>query len=319
MSNEFGKVTAPGTVRIERLLPGPLQRVWTYLTDSQKRGTWLAGGEMDLRLGGRVELRFKHAELSPHVEPTPERYKSMEAGHTMRGRITRIDPPRLLSYTWGDEPGDSEVTFELSEQGADVRLVVTHRRLSGNGEMASVAGGWHTHLDIMVDNLHERTPRPFWSSHAKVAPEYEKRMSALRDVVRASRNFDARAERVFDAWLDPRIASQWLYTAPGGRIVRAEIDARVGGSYVFVDRREDGDIEHHGTYLEIDRPRRLTFTLRVPKFSAEEDRVAVDIVPGDTGCNLVITHEVSPQWAADTKSGWTMLLDRMAALVEQRL
>jgi uncharacterized protein YndB with AHSA1/START domain len=319
MSNEFGTVDAPGTVRIERLLPGSTQRVWSYLTDSQKRGKWLATGEMDLRPGGRVELRFKHSDLSPHIEPIPERYERMENGHTMHGRITRLDAPRLLSYTWGDKPGDSEVTFELSERGANVLLVVTHRRLDGSGEMASVAGGWHTHLDILVDNLHERVPRPFWSSHAKVASEYEKRMADLPGTVRVSRHFDASAERVFDAWLDPQIASQWLYTAPGGRMVRAEVDARVGGRYVFVDRRDGDDIEHHGAYLELDRPRRLVFTLCVPKYSEQEDRIAVDIVSTDAGCNLVITHEVSPQWAADTKSGWAMLLDKMATLVEQQL
>lgn len=319
MSTEFGTVIAPGTVRIERSLPGPIQRVWSYLTDSQKRGKWLATGEMDLRLGGRVELKFKHSELSPHVEQTPERYKSIEHGHTMHGRITRMDAPCLLSYTWGDKPDDSEVTFELTERGTDVLLTVTHRRLNGGAEMASVAGGWHTHLEILVDNLNERMPRPFWSSHAKVASEYEQRMAAMPGIVRVSRSFEAPAERVFDAWIDPTVASQWLYTAPGGRIVRTDIDARVGGRFVIVDRREGEDIEHHGTYLELDRPRRLVFTLRVPRYSQEEDRIAVDIVASATGCNLVITHEVSPQWAADTKSGWTMLLDTMATLVEQRL
>jgi uncharacterized protein YndB with AHSA1/START domain len=42
----------PSTVRIERLLPGPVERVWAYLTESTKRATWLAAGEFDLRVGG---------------------------------------------------------------------------------------------------------------------------------------------------------------------------------------------------------------------------------------------------------------------------
>jgi hypothetical protein len=37
-SRDYGVVTAPDTVHLERLLPGPIERVWSYLTDSEKRG-----------------------------------------------------------------------------------------------------------------------------------------------------------------------------------------------------------------------------------------------------------------------------------------
>lgn len=175
--NEYGVVVEPGTVRFERVLPGPIERVWDYLTDSEKRGRWLASGPMDLREGGRVELRFRHADLSPTKEPTPERFKQFEDGDTLLGRITRCDPPRLLSYTWGEKPDDSEVTFELTPGEGEVLLVLTHRRLSDRAEMVSVAGGWHTHLAILADNLQGVEPRPFWSTHARVDQEYEKRFA----------------------------------------------------------------------------------------------------------------------------------------------
>ena len=135
-------------------------------------------------------------------------------------------------------------------------------------------------------------------------------------VVRVSHRFSASAERVFDAWLDPAKAGTWLFATPGGRMVRVEIDGRVGGAFTFVDRRDGEDIEHVGEYLEIERPRRLVFTFAVPRFSPQRTRVTVEIAPRGSGCELTLTHEnVLPDWASRTESGWTMLLERLAAVL----
>src|ERR1700674_5681088 len=115
--SEYGVVTEPGTVRLERVLPGPMDRVWAYLTEPEKRGKWLASGAMELRVGGLVELKFNHSGLSAEKSP-PDEYKKYESCTFRNGRVTRCEPPKLLSYTWGDEPGEnSEVTFELSSRG----------------------------------------------------------------------------------------------------------------------------------------------------------------------------------------------------------
>jgi len=131
--------------------------------------------------------------------------------------------------------------------------------------------------------------------------------------VRVVRHFDAAPERVFDAWLDPGIAAKFLFATPTGRMVRGEIDARVGGKFVFVDRRDGEDIEHVGEYLEIDRPRLLVFTLAVPKFSTQRTTVSIDIVPDGAGCALTLTHEgVLPDYASRTEHGWGKILDGLA-------
>lgn len=176
--SEYGVVTEPGTVRIERVLPGPIERVWSYLTDSEKRGKWFASGPMELRPGGRVELHFKHADLSPHKEPTPERYRKYDEGVTSYGRVARCEPPNLLAFSWGEESGnDSEVTFELTPRGEEVFLVVTHRRLADRKAMVSVSSGWHAHLAILIDHLEGHEPRPFWSTHARLEADYEQRIA----------------------------------------------------------------------------------------------------------------------------------------------
>ena len=132
--------------------------------------------------------------------------------------------------------------------------------------------------------------------------------------VRVTRRFDASAERVYDAWLDADRARRWLFATPTGEMVRAEIDARVGGAFVFVDRRDGVDVAHVGEYLELDRPRRIVFDFAVPQFSAERTRVTVDIVPLAPGCELTLTHEgVLPDYAARTAEGWAGILARLAA------
>ena len=135
-----------------------------------------------------------------------------------------------------------------------------------------------------------------------------------RAEVRVTHRFGASAERVFDAWLDPKTAGAWLFSTPTGEMVRVEIDARVGGAFCFTDRRDGEDIDHVGHYEVIDRPKRLVFTFGVPKFSAEVTRVSLDIVALDTGCELTLTHtDVLPDYAERTVGGWTMILNRLAA------
>ncbi|WP_375754784.1 SRPBCC domain-containing protein [Corallococcus exercitus] len=132
--------------------------------------------------------------------------------------------------------------------------------------------------------------------------------------------FKASAERVFDAWLDPAKARHWLFvTKTDTPLVRSEVDARVGGTYTFTDSRDGEEVEHVGEYLELDRPRRLVFTLAVPRYSQDYDRVTVDIVPQGTGCELTLTHEMGPdgeQWKDSTVKGWNTLLGHLDAWVD---
>jgi len=176
VSQDFGAATAPDTVRLVRRLPGPVERVWAYLTDPELRGKWLASGAMEPRVGGRVELHFEHARLSNVIEQVPDKYRGQEISD-VTGRVVRWEPPRVLAYTWGESRGgESEVTFELSPRDDDVQLVVMHRRLANRKEMTGVAAGWHTHLGILIDHLAGRPPQGFWEVHMRLEDEYERRL-----------------------------------------------------------------------------------------------------------------------------------------------
>jgi uncharacterized protein YndB with AHSA1/START domain len=166
----------PGEVRLVRLLPGPIERVWDFITDPEKRARWFCGGALEQKVGGKFVFAMHHKNLAPDETPPAEYAKVQDPGVTFEGRVLRCEAPRLLEFTFGGE--DSVVTFDLKPEGEKVRLVVTHRA-SGDDrkDVGSFASGWHIHFGMLIALL-ENAPRPpFWSQHAKLKPLYC-RMSA---------------------------------------------------------------------------------------------------------------------------------------------
>jgi uncharacterized protein YndB with AHSA1/START domain len=143
-------------------------------------------------------------------------------------------------------------------------------------------------------------------------------MTESRITREVTRRFDAAAERVYDAFLDPAWAGRFLFATPTGQVVRCEIEPRVGGRFVIVDRRGGEDVEHTGTYLELERPRRIVFTFSVAKYAVDADRVTIDITALDHGCELRLRHDTRAADAAATRrteAGWAAILDVAAQLV----
>ncbi len=177
-NDDHGKFTAPGEVRLMRTLPGPIERVWEYLTDAEKRARWFAGGPMEPKKGGKLELFFHHKNIAPDETPPEDHKHVQDPGFKMPGTVLRWEPPRVLSYTFDE---DSDVTFELTPQGKEVLLVLTHR---ARGEdlpfISGYASGWHTHLSLLVALLEGTPLPPFWATHARLKAEYEKLLIAAQ-------------------------------------------------------------------------------------------------------------------------------------------
>ncbi len=173
--NKYGKLIERDTLQFQRLLPGPIDRIWQYLVDGEKRALWFAGGKADLKVGGKMELVFNNSQLSSPPDPVPEKYKEFQDGTLSSAEVLKIDPPQLLSIAW--EGG--VVTFELLEQDEAVLLTLTHEKLpTGMDPRIGTFAGWHTHLDILLDRLAEAAPAGFWKVHMRLEDEYKDLLSS---------------------------------------------------------------------------------------------------------------------------------------------
>lgn len=168
----YGVLTEPATLKIQRLLPGPVERVWAYLTDSDLRRQWLAAGKMDMKVGAPFEFVWRNDELT---DPPGQRPAGFSDEQKMQSRITELDPPRKIAFAW---EGSGDVSFELDPQGNEVLLTVIHRRLPDRTTMLMVGAGWHMHLDILAARAKGKKPEPFWDGWSRLKKEYDRRIPA---------------------------------------------------------------------------------------------------------------------------------------------
>lgn len=140
-------------------------------------------------------------------------------------------------------------------------------------------------------------------------------------VARVEQQFDKPASQVFDAWLQPEAVRQWLKAAlhsmglPGD-VRRIEIEARVGGRFIWSDMRATGEAVHWGNYLEIERPQRLVFSW----FTSAEDEtqnasvVTLTLAENASGCIATLSHRMPATYAEyipQTEMGWGAMLAQL--------
>ncbi|MBV8251805.1 MAG: SRPBCC domain-containing protein [Chitinophaga sp.] len=132
--------------------------------------------------------------------------------------------------------------------------------------------------------------------------------------IQVQKDFHHTAEAIFDAWTDIWKLDKWMF-GPSVReeeIIHLTNDLYPGGKFSYKVKRGDQELDHIGTYLEIDRPTRLVFSWGVDIDSGDDSMVSLDIQPTEVGCTLTLTHDMDNKWApyADrTKESWTKILN----------
>jgi len=167
----YGVVSEDSTLTIRRVLPGPIERVWSYVTESDLRGKWLASGEMEMKVGAPFKLTWRNHELTDNPGKRPEGFGEE---HSLQCEITELDPPHKIGFTWGSTGG---VLIELIERENSVLLTLTHRRILDREALANIAPGWHAHLDVLAAKIAGKQVAPFWDHWAGLKKEYAKRIA----------------------------------------------------------------------------------------------------------------------------------------------
>src|SRR3984885_12584659 len=129
-------------IRIARLIPRPVEKVWAALTIPERLEAWFgARADLDLRVGGRYVVWFGEGHGGAF------------------GTITDYDPPRLLAYDWNGGAGDLNVRWALAAEGAGCRLTfstvcqrVTEPGINAWWVLGSFAG-WRGFVDDLSASI----------------------------------------------------------------------------------------------------------------------------------------------------------------------
>ncbi len=125
------------------------------------------------------------------------------------------------------------------------------------------------------------------------------------------RQISADAEAIFKAWTTAESMMAWMSPGPGMSLPVAKLDVRIGGEYQLVFASPDEEYAHHGTYLEVDPPKRLSFTWISPSTQGQESVVTIDLEPNDGGTLLTLNHTGLPSEdsSASHTGGWANILE----------
>lgn len=189
------------TVRVERAFPHPIEKVWRAVTMPEHLGQWFPSEvELDLRPGGAM------------------RFPDLEGDGAATGRVDEVDPPRRLSFTWGDD----RLTFDLSPTAQGTAFVLSHT-FDDRAGAASFAGGWEQCLaglrSVLAD---EPLPPPdrVTARHEQLVERFGLARPEVAEAdgawtVRVERQLTCPAEVAWDLWFGTDQQTGEQRRAPG--------------------------------------------------------------------------------------------------------
>jgi uncharacterized protein YndB with AHSA1/START domain len=145
MNATLETVNGKPVLRFERRLAHSPEKVWKALTDPAELAHWFPQ-DIEGPFAPGAALRFVFRGTPPSL--------GGEVITDFKGEVLELDPPRLLSYTWGEDT----LRFQLTPDGDGCVLVFTDT-LAERGKAARDGAGWHVCLDALGARLGETTDR----------------------------------------------------------------------------------------------------------------------------------------------------------------
>ena len=135
--------------------------------------------------------------------------------------------------------------------------------------------------------------------------------------VTVSKTIHAPIEKVFNAWLNPKILSQFILPMPGMPSPEVKTDPREQGKFTIIMHVGDDKIPHTGEYLEINSPEKLVFTWESP-FSTDNSTVTLNFTMLDENKTQVeLTHIrfIDEESRSNHEGGWENILDKLNEII----
>ena len=140
-------------------------------------------------------------------------------------------------------------------------------------------------------------------------------------VAEVRRRLTASPTRVFAAFANASLVSQWLTPSRDVELDVVEFDFRVGGKYRFAYRVPGRDtMVVNGVYRTIEPPSTIVFSWDIEppdEHAGVRSEVTVTLTPNGTGTDLLIRHArlTAPGARERHAAGWSGALDHLAAMV----
>jgi uncharacterized protein YndB with AHSA1/START domain len=139
-------------------------------------------------------------------------------------------------------------------------------------------------------------------------------MTDLPPRISITRTFDAPLESVFEAWTNPTEFGRWFGTE-STYVEDVRMDLRVNGHWSARMILGDGTrIDWHGSYLEVQAPHRLVFSLS-DRPGDQFERVTVDLKEVEGGTEMTFTQSGDNMPAENypqAEEGWRSFFDDLA-------